>query len=184
MNNEVSIMLLGYVLATPLALFAAHVLLSRCQGRRQRMHAPQVLLVRLVLAFDIAVFAGTLAITRIEARDAAHTMYMLVFAFVVFNGIAYAYFHFFNMSETARRIRVLLQIRRAGPSGLRVQELERQYSQKDMIEARLDRLVRMNQLSLAPDGRYRVTGKTLLWAGRIMGLWRRFVLRRVSIEFR
>ena len=176
-------MLLGYVLAIPVALFAAHVLLNRYGGRRLRPHSPQVLLVRLVLAFNIAVLAGTWLIAWLEARDAAQTIYMLVFAFLVFNGIAYAYFHFFNMSETARRIRMLLQIRRAGPAGLRVQELERRYSQKDMIETRLDRLVRMNQLSLAPDGRYRVAGNTLLWAGRIMGLWRRLVLRRVLRDF-
>lgn len=105
-------------------------------------------------------------------------MYMLVFAFLVFNGIAYAYFHIFNMSETARRIRMLLQIRRAGTAGLRVQELEHQYSQQDMIEARLDRLVRMNQLSLGSDGRYRVAGNILLWAGRVMSLWRRLIFRR------
>ncbi len=176
-------MLLGYVLAIPVALFAAHVLLSRYGGRHPRLHAPQVLLVQLALAFNLAVLAGTWLIARLEARDAAQTMYMLVFAFLVFNGIVYAYFHFFNMSETARRIRILLQIRWAGPSGLRIRELERQYSQKDMIEARLDRLVRMNQLSLAPDGRYRVAGNTLLWAGRIMGLWRRLVLRRVLKDF-
>ena len=130
---------------------------------------------RLTLISNLAVLAGTWFIAWLEARDAAQTMYMLVFAFLAFNGVAYAYFHFFNMSETARRIRMLLQIRRAGPAGLRVQELERQYSQKDMIEARLDRLVRMNQLSLAPDGCYRVAGSALLWAGRIMGLWRRLV---------
>jgi len=147
------------------------------------MLSPQVLLVRLVLTFNLAVLAGTWLIAQHEARDVAQTMYMLAFAFLVFNGIAYAYFHFFNMSETARRIRILLQIRRAGPSGLRIRELERQYSQKDMIEARLDRLVRMNQLSLAPDGRYRVAGNTLLWAGRIMGLWRRLVLRHVLRDF-
>jgi hypothetical protein len=176
-------MLLGYVLAILVALFAAHVLLSRYGGRHLRLHAPQVLLVQLALAFNLAVLAGIWLIARLEARDAAQTTYMLVFAFLVFNGIAYAYFHFFNMSETARRIRMLLQIRRAGPSGLRIRELERQYSQKDMIETRLDRLVRMNQLSLAPDGRYRVAGNTLLWAGRIMGLWRRFILRRILRDF-
>ena len=176
-------MLLGYVLAIPVALFAAHVLLSRYVDWHPRLHAPQVLLMQLALAFNLAVLAGTWLIAQLEARDAAQTMYMLVFAFLVFNGIAYAYFHFFNMGETARRVRMLLQIRRAGPAGLRVQELERQYSQKDMIEARLDRLVRMNQLSLAPDGRYRVVGNTLLWAGRIMGLWRRLVLRRVLRDF-
>ena len=179
MNNEVSVMLLGYVLATPVALFAAHVLLSRYGGRLLRLFSPQVLLLRLVLAFNLVVLAGTWLIARHEARDAAQTMYMLAFACLVFNGIAYAYFHFFNMSETARRIRMLLQIGQAGPAGLSVQELEHLYSQNDMIEARLDRLVRMNQLSLTPDGRYRVAGNTLLWAGRIMGLWRRLVLRRV-----
>jgi len=179
MHNEISVMLLGYLLATSAALFTIHVLLSRYGGQLWRMLPPQVLLVRLVLTFNLAVLAGAWLIARHEVREAAQIMYMLVFSFLVFNGIAYAYFHFFNMSETARRIRMLLQIRQAGPTGLRVQELECQYSQKDMIEARLDRLVSMNQLSLAPDGRYRVAGNALLWAGRIMGLWRRLVLRRV-----
>jgi hypothetical protein len=178
MNNEVSIMLLGYVLAIPVALFAAHVLLSRYGGQQLRL-----LLVQLALTFNLAVLAGTWLIAWHEARDVAQTMYMLAFAFLVFNGIAYSYFLFFGMSETARRIRMLLQIRWAGPSGLHIRGLERQYSQKDMIEARLDRLVRMNQLSLAPDGRYRVAGNTLLWVGRIMGLWRRLVLRRVLKNF-
>ena len=171
-------MLLGYVLAITVTLFPAHVLLSRYGGQRLRLKSPQVLLVRLVLAVNIPVLAGAWLIARSELRDTAQTMYMLVFAFLVFNGIAYAYFHIFNMSETARRIRMLLQIRRAGPTGLRVRELEHQYSQQDMIEARLDRLVLMKQLSLGPDGRYRVAGNTLLWAGRIMGLWRRLVFRR------
>lgn len=178
MNNEVSITLLEYMLMITVALFATHILLSRYGGRHLRLKSPQVILVRLVLAFNIPVLVGTWLIASSEVRDAAQTMYMLVFAFLVFNGIAYAYFHIFNMSETARRIRMLLQIRRAGPAGLRIQELERQYSQKGMIEARLDRLVRMNQLSLTPDGCYRVAGNTLLWAGRIMGRWRRLVFRR------
>lgn len=171
-------MLLGYVLAITVTLFPAHMLLSRYGGQRLRLKSPQVLLVRLVLVVNIPVLAGAWLIARSELRDTAQAMYMLVFAFLVFNGIAYAYFHIFNMSETARRIRMLLQIRRAGPAGLRVHELEHQYSQQNMIEARLDRLVLMNQLSLGSDGRYRVAGNTLLWAGRIMGLWRRLVFRR------
>ena len=183
MSSEISPVLLGYIPAISVALFAAHVLLSRYGGRLSLRLAPQILLLRLVLTFNLAVLAGTWLIARYEARDAAQTMYMLAFGFLVFNGIAYAYFHFFNMSETARRIRMLLQIRGAGPAGLRVQELERQYSQKDMIEARLDRLVHMHQLSLAPDGCYRVARNTLLCAGRIMALWRCLVLRRTVRDF-
>lgn len=179
MDPAISLPLIGLCCLAPAALFVTHVLVSRYAGRQPEKSSPQLLLVRLILIFNVPVTAVTWLIARHEGRNTPETIYMLAFAFLVFNGVAYAYFHFFNMSETARRIRMLLQIRRAGPAGLRVQELERQYSQKDMIETRLDRLVRMNQLSLAPNGRYRVAGNTLLWAGRIMGLWRRLVLRRV-----
>lgn len=179
MNSGISVSLLGFTCFCLLALLLAHSLASRYGVTRHISLSPQLALVRLVLFFNAPVLGGAWLIALHEDRSVPETIYMLAFAFLVFNGMAYAYFHFFNMSETARRIHMLLQIRRAGPAGLCVQELERQYSQKDMIETRLDRLVRMNQLSLAPNGRYRVAGNTLLWAGRIMGLWRRLVLRRV-----
>ncbi len=179
MNSDVSTGLLVFVLASTAALIPVHIVFCRYAGTQQRLRSPQVLLVRLVMTLNIPVLGGAGLIARFELRDVTSALYMLVFAFLVFNGFAYAYFHLFNMSETARRIRMLLQIRRAGPVGLPTAELERQYSQKDMIEARLDRLVRMNQLVLGPDSRYRVGRSTLLLrAGRIMGLWRRLVFRR------
>lgn len=180
MNGEVSTVLLGYTLAIPTVLILAHVLLSRYKGRYLQLFSPQLLLVRLIIFFNLVAFVGAWLIARHEARGAAETIYMLVFAFLVFNGSAYAYFHFFNMSETARRIRMLLQIRCAGRAGLHVKDLEREYSQKDMIAARLDRLVKMRQLTLGADGRFRVAGHTLLRAGQVMALWRRLVLRRIQ----
>jgi hypothetical protein len=179
MDPTISLALIGLCCLAPVALFAAHVLASRYAGRRPEKSSPQLLLVRLILVFNVPVLAATWLIARHEGRDALETAYMLVFAFLVFNGVAYAYFHFFNMSETARRIRMLLQIRHAGADGLRVQDLERAYSPRDMIEARLDRLVKMRQLALGPDGRYRIAGRLLLRAGKAMSLWRRLVFHRV-----
>lgn len=176
MNNEISNMLLYYVLLTPIVLFASHIFLNRYGIRRLRAQAPQILLIQLILFFNIVVLAGAGLIAQLEARDIGQIVCMLVFAFIVFNGVAYAYFHFFNMSETARRIRMLLQVQQSGPTGLRVDELERQYSQTDMIESRLDRLVHLNQLLLAPDKHYHVVGSTLLWAGGVMRAWRRLIL--------
>jgi hypothetical protein len=179
MDPVISLALIGLCCFAPAVLFAIHVLASRYAGRRLEKSSPQLLLVRLILVFNVPVTVATWLIARHEGRGTTETVYMLVFAFLVFNGVAYAYFHFFNMSETARRIRMLLQIRHAGDAGLRVQDLERAYSPRDMIDARLDRLVKMRQLALGPDGRYRVAGRLLLRAGRIMNLWRRLVFRRV-----
>lgn len=179
MDPAISLPLIGLCCLAPAALFVAHVLVSRYAGRQPEKSSPQLLLVRLILIFNVPVTAVTWLIARHEGRNTPETIYMLVFAFLVFNGVAYAYFHFFNMSETARRIRMLLQIRHAGAAGLRVQDLERVYSAKDMVESRLDRLVKMGQLALGADGRYRVAGHLLLWAGGIMTLWRRLVFRRV-----
>jgi hypothetical protein len=179
MDPTISLALIGACCLAPVALFAAHVLASRYADRRLEKSSPQLLLVRLILVFNVPVLAAIWLIARHEGRGAPETAYMLVFAFLVFNGVAYAYFHFFNMSETARRIRMLLQIRQAGADGLRAQDLEHAYSPRDMIEARLDRLVKMRQLAMGPDGRYRVAGRLLLRAGRAMNLWRCLVFHRV-----
>lgn len=179
MNSGISVSLLGLACLGPVALFLAHVLASRCGIVRWLSPSPQLALVRLALFFNAPVLGGTWLIALHENRGILETTYMLLFAFLTFNAVVYAYFHLFNMSETARRIRMLLQIRQAGAAGLPVRELESGYSPKHMIEARLDRLVKMRQLVLDTDGRYRVSGQVLLWAGRIMAWWRRLVLRRI-----
>lgn len=179
MNSGVSVSLLGFTCFCLLALLLAHSLAGRYGVTRHISLSPQLALVRLVLFFNAPVLGGAWLIALHEDRSVPEMIYMLLFAFLVFNGVAYGYFHFFNMSETARRIRMLLQIRHADAAGLRVQDLERVYSSKDMVESRLDRLVKMGQLSLGADSRYRVVGHLLLWAGGIMALWRRLVFRRV-----
>jgi hypothetical protein len=179
MNSGISIMLLSITCLCLVALVIAHALASRYVASQRRSLSPQLALVRLTLVFNVPVLSGAWLIAWLEGRTPLEMLYMLLFAFLVFNSVAYAYFHFFNMSETARRIRMLLQIRQAGAAGLRVRELEREYSPQDMIEARLDRLVKMHQLALDAGGRYRVSGRVLLWAGRIMAGWRHLVLRRV-----
>lgn len=179
MNSGISTVLLGITCISLATLVVVHALASRYDASRRRALSPQLMLVRLTLVFNVPVLSGVWLIAWYEGRSYLEMLYMLLFVFLVFNGVAYAYFHFFNMSETARRIRMLLHIRQMGPSGLRIQELEREYSPQDMIEARLDRLVKMRQLVLDADGRYRVSGQVLLWAGRIMAWWRRLVLRRI-----
>ena len=62
-------------------------------------------------------------------------------------------FGFFNVSETARRLRLLVELLDAGPRGLSLDEVLRAYNARMIVEARLRRLVAGGQLALA-DGRY------------------------------
>ena len=70
---------------------------------------------------------------------------------LVYGCLAYSYFHVFNMSETARRIRILSELYLAGP--LTGREISRLYRGEGLLEARLDRLVATRLLDLR-DGRY------------------------------
>ncbi len=68
---------------------------------------------------------------------------MLAFSGIVYNGIAYAYFHVFNMSETARRIHILLHV--LTHNGVNAESLSENYLPRSMASVRLDRLEKMGQ---------------------------------------
>ena len=81
---------------------------------------------------------------------------------LVYNSLAYAYFHFFNLSETGRRIRMLLQLLDGqqpdlGSAGA--------YGGQAMIAQRLVRLQQMGQITLSGD-RYTLRSRFLWRIGR------------------
>ena len=77
---------------------------------------------------------------------------------------AYIYFIVFSMGETARRIRIVIEIRRRGT--LPETALDSIYGGSEVISKRLERLVNTGQLSF--DGQtFRLRGK-LLYAGAII----------------
>ena len=91
-----------------------------------------------------------------------------VYAFIVYNALAYAYFHLFNMSETARRIKILALLYRRGafdPHGL-----GSGYGAEEMLEARIERLVATGQIRLS-GGRYIQGGKCLYLAAMVVAAW-------------
>ena len=73
--------------------------------------------------------------------------------------LGYCYFHFINLGETARRIRILIEIQNSA-DGLEMHEILRKYNAKQIIEFRLGRLLRNGQI-VFKDGRY-FAGKPLV----------------------
>ena len=82
-----------------------------------------------------------------------------LYVFASYACFSYVYFHLFNMSETARRIRILVQGRESGT--LPDREMSAQYTPEAMIALRLNRLVSLRELRIR-DGRYLLEKRGLL----------------------
>lgn len=118
-------------------------------------------------------FAGFLYLLLIES----YIFFVMPVSFMDFlmillaNAIAYAslgycYFHFINLGETARRIRILREIYDS-KDGLSMEDILRRYNAKEIVEKRISRLVNNGQI-LYKNGRYYIGNPTLLMISRII----------------
>ncbi len=88
----------------------------------------------------------------------------LIYGCIVYNSLGYSYFHFFNMSETARRIRILIEIKLK--KSVSFKDITENYNCDLMISNRLKRLVELGQVKLR-DNKYILCGGLLL-AGAVL----------------
>lgn len=160
--------LLGFlvILATsPVWILLTHIVLARLCRRTP----PQLVAAAAGLA---GIVHPTLLSCMLVAPDAPSVLRVpveLTYGALVYACLAYSYFHLFNMSETARRIRILSELYVAGP--LSAQEISRLYSGEGLLEARLDRLVATQQLELRA-GRYVRVPRLLYAAAWLTRGWR------------
>ena len=100
------------------------------------------------------------------------TLVSLIYGFIVYNSLGYSYFHFFNMSETARRIRILMEIRRE--KSVSSKAVMENYNCDLVISNRLKRLVELRQIKLQ-DNKYVLCGKLLLACAVLIFLMRKLL---------
>lgn len=145
----ISLSLFWFVMLTPVWAAALHALIARTEAARpqprQRIAffscvATVAFVTNSVLALEFFRYVG----------DGTLTM----FAGVTSALLAHIYFHIFNMSETARRIRILLEIREG------VTPHHSIYEQDSMVSVRIGRLKELGQIAVK--GENYVGKKTLL----------------------
>ena len=149
------------VIANMAAQIAAYRLL-RSAGRLFKSQLAGALVGAVVLA----VLLGRGAAGRFSADIA--TADALLYA-----SFCYVYFHWNNMGETARRIRMLRELAGA-PGGLSFDELVRRYSAREILERRLERLAAAGQIR-ETDGRLVLTSRTVLLSARLVGLAKQII---------
>jgi hypothetical protein len=157
--------LLAVLIASPLWIVLSHMVLARVFVRL----APQLVAIAAGLAgaLPTVLLVGTLAVPGplVLLRMPVAGTYVAV----VYACIAYSYFHLFNMSETARRIRILRELHAAG--SLTAEEISRLYSGASVLEARFDRLLAIGQLQVRAD-RFVGAGRLLYMAACLVRAWR------------
>lgn len=91
--------------------------------------------------------------------------------------LGYCYFHFINLGETGRRIRIVRELLSA--NGLTMEELLKRYNTSDMVEIRLDRLLNNGQIT-ERSGQLFINNQFLLRASHVMVLMKKMILGKTS----
>lgn len=119
-----------WYLSAPLIAFCLHAFLNRVFY--PRLSAQVIALFSIILASFFSLGFGWL-----ETQQLSHFILGCVISF----GLLHVYFHFFNMSETARRIRILHSIHK--------KEI---YSEESGLTERISRLVQLGLVTEREEG--------------------------------
>ena len=145
--------------AALLACIVAHVLVSRALPALPRHRGVAV-----------GALAGLVALAALALRPIGQAaapgdrVWLGVAWTLTYVSLVYWYvFGFFNLGESARRIRLLVELRTAGDRGLTRAEILAAYNARIIVDARLGRLLAGGQV-VERDGRYFI-GKTLMLCG-------------------
>ena len=94
----------------------------------------------------------------------------------------YCYFHFINLGETARRVRIAIELWES-EIGLSMDELIKRYSASDIINYRLQRMINNEQI-VDRNGAYHIGKATMLWMAKLLVMMKLIFLgKNTSLEF-
>lgn len=126
---------LVFLLLTPLWTFLIHAASNRTSWGAPLARQKLTLLCCLLTVVLVTMIAGMVDFVSVQAGGQ-----QLSFVAMVALLLSHVYFHLFNMSETARRIRIVLEV--AEGRGVR----EAGYDNLSMVRVRLERLKELGQI--------------------------------------
>ena len=112
------------------------------------------------------------------STSAKDFIFILITNLLTYSLLGYCYFHFINLGETARRIRILRELVDS-EKGLSMNEILSRYNAKEIVERRINRLIRNGQI-IYKDNRYYIAKPLVLWIARIITTLKLVILGRRS----
>jgi hypothetical protein len=95
-----------------------------------------------------------------------------IYVLLTYNAYCFCYFNTLNLSETSLHVNILMRL--LVRNGMPTEELKSIYGVKDMISARIDRMVALGQLK-EKDGRFFLRNDALVIIGRAINTWRKIL---------
>lgn len=151
---------------SPLIVLAIHMVTARTSRNSSRQKvALQAILTGYIPLFLLLFLSSY----RNLPGNYAATVLAVFYCFTVYSCLSYTYFHFFNMSETSRRIRILHEI--YSRNRMPLEDITRLYKTSDVVHLRFKRLVELKQIKY-DRGLYSIDGRILYFAAFIVSSWR------------
>ncbi len=98
---------------------------------------------------------------------------IMLYIFFVLNCFMYFYFHFFNMSETARGIKIIVNIKTGKIKN--IADIKNIYTAERSLVDRLKRLEHLRQIEKKSDGNYLLKGRSMYFAANIIVFFRKIL---------
>jgi len=95
---------------------------------------------------------------------------------IIYSALSYCYFHFINLGETARRIRILRELYDS-KEGLSMEGVIERYNAQMIIDVRLERLLKTNQIILR-NGKYYIGNPIMLIIAKVITKLKIMILRK------
>jgi uncharacterized membrane protein len=128
-------------------------------------------------AFGLAgMLAIELSLFLIMKQPSDDLFFSMTVNLISYTALGYCYFHFINLGETARRIRILRELYDS-TDGLSREEILERYNSREIIRRRIERLLNSGQI-VRKNGRFYIGKPFLLFISRIMVLLKVILLRR------
>jgi len=113
----------------------------------------------IIFVFEFCILSQQLALTK-------ESLAVLVVHLLTYMSLGYCYFHFINLGETARRVRILRELADA-TDGLSLKGILKHYNAKEIVERRLERLLKKGQIVIKND-KYYIGKQQVLWISRLV----------------
>jgi len=150
----------------------SHIIYCRFFGRHS-FNSPQKTLV-IINFLGLPFLFFLISITNyLGNQNILNQLFAFAYGLLTYSSFMYAYFHLFNMSETARRIKIIIFLTENNEADL--VDLEKFYPPEDMIRTRLSRLSKMGVIEECEPGMYFLKGKFLWFVARLFASFRKIV---------
>lgn len=162
---------------SPFICLVVNIVVQICTARFIK---PTGLLKSIFAGFTV----GLIALAMISSECIRQTSGPFIEKIMMFgvNAIIYLacsniFFHFVNMSETARRIRLLRELQ-DNEHGITLDEILQRYNAGEIVSRRINRLIKSGQI-ICKDQRYFIGGTLMLTIAKIIFTARRILLGEI-----